>query len=335
MVKDRRIVVSGVDAGYGWIKAKVDGGEPWRQPAVIGEPRRLYQSDLVQEDVRFYELNRADGSMQLKYFVGDLAIRKSTLKYAGVGKDKTKDFHTEILIKTALGAIAPNENVNLVTGLPWDFYNEQKSDMEALLKDLNNTDIYGIQEGNGDINEALPFIQNIKIVPQHLGGLMNHLLDDEGNEKEAGSMKHNWLMIDPGRFTLGLLGMERGQIMKESRSPELGVEVAYDIIQGEIRKQLGRAPDRFLLDSYVLSGEYDGINLKPLRDYAFDSWAQVINLEIESFNRNFSGYIVGGGWAKEVASRLKTPKDKTFVYDQWANLNGYIKIGKRTWPANM
>lgn len=344
-IKERKTVVGAVDLGYGWTKAKVDGGKPWRQPSVVGEPKRIYQADILEKDVRYHTLIRpeqvegqqaADPYLQVKYFVGDLALRKSTIKYAGVGKDKAKDFHTKILLETALGAIAPDVNLNLVTGLPWDFYNGQKADMEALLDDFNSGDIFGVQHGNGTPIQARPSIKSFKIVPQHLGGLMHHILNDQGEEKEQGALsRYNWLVIDPGRFTLGLLGMERGQIMKESRSPDQGVEVAYDIIQEELRAQLGRTPDRFLLDSYVLAGEYDGIDLKPLRDYAFTAWANQIQLEIESFNRDFKGYIVVGGWAKEIAPKLKTPKDKTHAYGQWANLEGYIKIGKRTWRANM
>ncbi len=338
VIKERKAVIGAVDLGYGWTKAKVEGEKAWRQPSVVGEPKRVYQADIREDDVRYHTLIRqedADPCLQAKYFVGNLALMKSTIKYAGVGKDKSKDFHTRVLLETALGAIAPDVSVNLVTGLPWDFYNTQKSDMEDLLKSFNKGDIFGVQHGHAAPVQARPYIKNYKIVPQHLGGLMNHILDDQGNEREEGLLvKHNWLVIDPGRFTLGLLGMERGQIMKESRSPDQGVEVVYDIIQEELRVQLGRTPDRFLLDSYVLSGEYDGIDLMPLRDYAFTAWASQIQLEIESFNRNFKGYIVVGGWAGEIAPKLKTPKDKTYIYDQWANLEGYIKIGKRTWREN-
>lgn len=322
-----------VDLGFGWVKAAMEGGKVLRIPSVIGEPRNIYEEDVRRQDLRYCLDNEKSGSIETRYFVGDLALRHSDIKYAGTGKDKSRAFTTRILLETCLGYLAAEESVNLVTGLPLDFYNTQKKDMEELLRDFNSGPIYRIQEGRQGPRMARPAINQFKIVPQHLGAAMNHFLDESGQEKNAGECMKTWLVIDPGRYTLGLLGLEKMQIMKESSSPAMGVEVAYKIIQDELKEQLGRTPDRFLLDSYILDGEYDGIDLVPLTDYAFKAWASQIQLEIESFNRDFHGYIITGGWADRVSKNLRLPKDKTFVLDQWGNLKGYLKIGKRTWPG--
>lgn len=320
-----------IDLGYGWTKAAVDGGKAIKMPSVIGEPGDIYEQDIMKTDIRYYDKNNV-----INYFVGDLALRQSDIKYVSTGKDKSKAFHTKILLESCLGQIANDgDRLNIVTGLPMDFYNTQKKDMEKLLSSHNATDVYYISEGRRAPAKCRAYIDNFKIVPQHMGAFMHHILDDKGNERIPGEILKTWLVIDPGRGTLGLMGMEKGKVMKDSCSPPLGVEVAYKIIQDELKKQLGRTPDRFLLDTYVLDGEYDGIDLMELRDYAFDKWATQIQLEIDSWNRNFYGYIIAGGWADVVAQRLSFADDAAvIVMDQWANLNGYLKIAKRTWREN-
>jgi hypothetical protein len=72
-----------------------------------------------------------------------------------------------------------------------------------------------------------------------------------------------------------------------------------------------------------------------LRAWAFKKWASQIQLEIDSFNRDFYSYIVTGGWAEALAKYLHFPNAGEIVtMDQWGNLAGYLKIGRRQWRAN-
>ncbi len=326
-------IIGAADLGFGWSKIAVEGKKPWRQPSVIGEPREIYHEDVKKDYLQYGFISDDPRKLEFeaKYFIGELALKHSDIRYSSTGKDKAKAWHTRVLLETGLGLLAPDRNINLVTGLPIDFYNSQKSDFEELINEFNEGESYFIREGSRESVEARPHINKYKIIPQHLGGAMNHFLDDQGREKVKGECMKPWLVIDPGRYTLGLLGLENMEVMKESSSPALGVEVSYKLIQDELKKQLGRTPDRFMLDSYVLAGEYDGINLFELREYAFKAWATQIQFEIDSFNRDFYGYIIVGGWADQIATLLSLPVKRTFKYDQWANLNGYMKMGKRLW----
>jgi hypothetical protein len=161
---------------------------------------------------------------------------------------------------------------------------------------------------------------------------MNYLLDDRGQLAKPDEAKKKILVIDIGYYTLDLLILDAMQIGKESSSPpNLGADTAYKLIQDYLKESLGKAPGRYELDRYVRAGEYDDVNIKPLTAKAFEALAAQIDLEVKQLNTGFSRYIVTGGWAPVVAESLTIPKDKTTVMDQLGNVQGYFKIGKRTW----
>ncbi len=170
-----------VDLGYGWTKA-IGPNIKWKQPSVIGERRNLFEDSLKPNDIIFDN----------KYFVGDLAIRQSTIRYTSTKEQKSDLWTTEVLLKTALGIIAPKDDVFLITGLPIDFYFSQKADFEKMIYKLNSSKQYLITIGGENI-VASPYINRVKIVPQPLGSAMDYLLDEKGNfvnkEDELKDMK--------------------------------------------------------------------------------------------------------------------------------------------------
>jgi len=323
-------ILATADMGYGYTKIWANS-KYFRQPAVVGEPRRIRDEDIKKDDFRYYE--GSEDLLAVKYFLGDLAIRHSLVRYTSTGKDRAKAWITHVLMEAGLAATAGNEAVNLVTGLPVDYYFNQKADFEEMLKDFNSHEPMAISNGRGSADGLVrPTINQYHIVPQPLGAFMNYHANDNGELIDAGAAKKLWLVSDFGFGTYDQLVLEGLEIKPGSGSPQgIAISEAYKLIQEELKDKIGKAPDVYTLDHYIQKGEdYEGYNLGPLKEWAFNAIAAQAQNEIDSLNRNFYGHIITGGWAEDMAGRLKLGPNVVLM-DQLGNIKGYRKIGRRRW----
>lgn len=310
-------MIVSVDLGFGYTKAA--GLTEWRQPSVIGEPRPLFDNTIRPDDVQYQ-------SGEKSYFVGNLAVRQSQLRYFSMADSKPESWTSEILLRTALGIVAQREAVDLVTGLPLDFYFHQKSGFENLLSNFDPQP-YKIFVG-GKAMTCFPRISRYKIIPQGLGAAMDYLLDSGGKIVHPETSGGRVLVLDVGYYTFGKLILDHMEIDPASSSPALGVSEAYKMIQSDLHEQ-GRLIDGTDLDRAILGGKYTA-----LRDKAFRTLARRYDMEIAGLNSTFDRYIICGGWAPQLAEYLTLPRGNTVVLDGLANVRGYYKAGVRLWGAS-
>lgn len=312
------------DIGYGWTKALVEGQtEAFKQPSVLGEPKQLFEESRRPTDIIY------NG----KYFVGDLALRHSDVRYAGTKESKPETWTTEVLLKVALGMTVPEESVNLVTGLPIDFYHSQCGNFRDMIGRIDRAP-YQLEVGRRVI-DCSPQIENVKIVPQHLGAAMDFLLDSQGQVVDKGQAGKSILVVDPGYFTLGLLPIEGMEIGKERCSPPgLGADAAYKLIQDYLREKTGNAPPRYDMDAIYAKGDYRGYDIKPLFAKAFKALASQIELEVESLNKRYDIYLLVGGTGLRIREYLTLPNLLMLPDPQAANVRGYLKIAARLWGTH-
>lgn len=324
---ERKRVIGSADIGFGWTKIKVSNNE-WKQPSIIGEARQLFDENIRPEDVQY----KKDGK---HYFVGDLALRHSLVKYAGTVDDKAKTWTTKILLETGLGIVAPYSDICLVTGLPVDFYFNQKNNMKELLNNFNSLCNYELLVGK-EKRLVNPRIIKSKIVAQPFGSAMNYVLDYNGNIKNQTEANNKILVIDIGYYTLDLLILDEMEIGKSSCSLSgLGVDTAYKIIQDALKDKFGKTPNRYELDSVVLSKQFENYDITTIINRSFEALSAQINLEIKGLNTNFNKYIVTGGCSNLIAKHLDLPQDRVIIYDQMGNTRGYEKIGVRLWGKTL
>lgn len=327
---EKESILATADMGYGYTKIW-SNGKYFRQPAVLGEPRRIRDEDIKKDDVMYF-VNTTDHD-DLKYFIGDLAIRHSQVRYTSTAKDRAKAWITHILLEAGLALTSGSASVNLVTGLPVDYFFKQKADFEKMLNNFNEHENFTVRLGRGHVSDSIrPMINEFHIVPQPLGAFMNYHANDNGELMDASCAKKLWLVSDFGFGTYDQLVLEELEIKPGSGSPSgIAISEAYKLIREELMEQIGRSPDVYTLDHYIKNGiEYDGYDLTKLKNWAFDAVAAQAQNEIDSINRNFYGHIITGGWAEDMAARLK-PMENTIVMDQLGNLKGYRKIGRRRW----
>lgn len=317
--------LSYIDLGYGWTKG-IGNNKRFFEPSVVGDARQLMEQQTKDGDLIY----RGDGH---SYFVGNLALRQSKIRYNSTGENKAETWTTAVILKTALAKLSPTGPINTITGLPVDYYMKQKSSMVQLIDGLNSTGPYTVEIiGQRQQVRVNPLIAHYKIVPQPFGSAMDYLLDDHGNVARMVEAKRSMLVIDVGYYTLDILELDGMEIGKNSRSPHgLGVDTAYNLLHEFLIEQIGRAPERFEMDRYVLAGEYAGYDIRPFVTQAFQALSQQILLEIDSLSSYYDMYLLTGGCAPLIKDFINLPNLITIKDSQFANVRGYEKIGARLW----
>jgi len=307
-----------LDLGFSWTKGK-NNKRSYLQPSIIGESKPMFEMNIKPDDYVFND----------ELFVGNLALRHSDIKYFSMNNNKSEARTSDVILKTAIGSLARSNPINLLTGLPLNFYFKQKDEFEQKIMKLNDTSSFTVRKGkNKDMNIKIS-INECKVVPQGYGIAMDYILKADGNIDKHKIAKSKILVIDLGFYTLGLLGLDKMEIMKESTALLLGVENAYKLLQSYLQAKIGRSPAKYELDPYVISGVYEGKNISDLINKSFRALAQQIQNEIESLNITFNYYLVGGGAAHLIYEYLDLPNK--ILFDQLSQLRGYGKIGVRLW----
>lgn len=307
-----------LDLGFGWTKGQRENRR-FVQPSIIGEAKDMFDSNIKPDDFFYNE----------EYFVGKLAQRHSDVKYHSMKDNKAESGTSEILINTALGYLNRSSSFNLVTGLPLKFFFTQQDDMKNVLEKFKEVNILNIKKGNHQYTNVQPELLKYKLVPQGQGIAMDYLLKDDGTFDKSGVARKKILVVDLGFYTLGLLGLDKMEIMKESYSQNIGVDNAYKLLQSYIQNQFGKSPARYDLDPHVIEGKYEGVDITNLIRKAFRALAQQIQNEIDGVNIKFDYYLIGGGAAHYIFEYLNL--HNKILFDQLAQIRGYRKIGVRLW----
>ncbi|WP_211747902.1 ParM/StbA family protein [Paenibacillus sp. Marseille-Q4541] len=307
-----------IDLGFSWTKGQ-RGGKVFRQPSVTGTIKNVFEEDIKGDDFVYDE----------SLFVGNLASKHSDIKYFTMDKNKPEAMNTDVIMKTSLGYLGGKKPLNLLTGLPYKFYFDQKSDMENKILSFNDEPSFTLRKGkNKPVNIKLK-INDLKIVPQGYGIAMDYILDDQGNIADKNIASKRILVVDLGFYTLNLLGLDKMTIMGESDSTLTGVHKAYKLIQKQLMQAFGQTPELYQLDRFVISGKYEGYDIRPIINSAFEALAIQIMNDINSLNMRFDYYLIGGGAAGFIFRYLDLPNK--ILFDQLSQINGYKKIGARKW----
>ncbi|WP_405169471.1 hypothetical protein [Paenibacillus sp. FSL H3-0286] len=307
-----------LDLGFSWTKGRNDK-RSYLQPSIIGEAKPMFDMNIRSDDYVYND----------ELFVGNLALRHSDIKYFSMNNNKSEARTSDVILKTAIGTLARSNPINLLTGLPLNFYFKQKDEFEQKIMKLNDTDGFFVRKGKNKNIQVKLSINACKVVPQGYGIAMDYILKTDGSIEKHKIAKSKILTIDLGFYTLGLLGLDKMEIMKESTALLLGVENAYKLLQSYLQAYIGRSPAKYELDPYVISGSYEGKSIKKLVNKAFRALAQQIQNEIESLNITFDYYLIGGGAAHFIYEYLDLPNK--ILFNQLSQLNGYGKLGARLW----
>ncbi len=327
--------ILGVDIGYGFVKVFNESTEIIF-PSVVGLGHNL--SFLSQ--LSSYKSSLDNISMEYNgktYFVGDYAVRQSSIPSRSLDIKRPEDINTLLLFLTAMGIYTTEQRqqFNIVTGLPTNFISSYQSQLESL---LTGDHTFRINK-TGAFEEKNITVSKIKVVPQPFGTLFNQVLNSSGQvaEKEMANMLVG--VADIGFKTSDFVVSDKLEFVgRLSTSSTSGMVNAYQFISSIIREEYKIDKKDYDLDKIVkdkalkISGK--NIDISDIISTAFSNLAAKIKTELDSIwdYRELDCILLTGGGGEALSDYLMPHFNNMKLVDspQFSNVKGFWKLGKHT-----
>lgn len=221
--------ILGIDIGYNAVKA-VHEKYQTTFPSVVGTPDTARFSLNAGSDV----IIEYEGT---QYLVGESAIVQSRMVQRREDRHWFESTEYKILYMAALSALNLSGNVKVVTGLPVAFL----ADKDALQSTLTGEWLF---KRNG--KEYSVDAQEVKVIPQPFGTLLDLALDDDGDVVNSEIATGTIGIVDCGGKTTNLLAVSRmAEISRETASVNIG---GWDVIRALREYINSQYPDRDFRD---------------------------------------------------------------------------------------
>ena len=324
----------GVDLGYGFVKY-LDDSKEYIFPSVVGLGGDIqYKSDMFLETDTLKNLHIEIGNES--FFVGDLAIRQSEIASRSLDQDRSKDKNSKVLMLTALNLLSKRDEqqFNLVTGLPTNYYAAYKDDWKNSLEGNYKTRMWK----DDKLWERSFHVNNAKIVPQPFGTLFNLLLNNSGEIVDQDLTNQMVGIVDIGFKTTDLAVSNNTEyIDRLSFSTTTALSTIYRIVGERLLREYKIDKEDHQLDECInsktikIAGQEHDIST--LIDNAFRMVAGKIATEIESKwdFKQFDRILLTGGGGKTLSPYITNSFPNMVLVDdaQVANVKGFQKLANK------
>lgn len=346
-------MIISIDLGYGYVKginqfANISHeGNSCLFPSFVGPGHDRSIAQMVNKDQKGLDyLNTIIDGKQ--YFIGELAQNECRLGSVTLDDNKIKHDNTKILLATAAGLLTPNKKQNnyslhLATGLPYGDFNNQKNQLEKMLREveINLEFLEGPRAGHKfsiKFDHITTFIQGLAVI--YTSNSISNLSQYEGE---------NFLVIEPGYKTTEVIGcsVEKGKLKLLSNicsTFDIGMNNVIQMLDVEVqnrtKKRLSTGKLRKLYEKKKLTIDgtpYDFTN-------HIEESKKIVGRMITDTTNAFLGeeksfltavFVAGGGgvdlhpYLKEFHSNLELVK-----HAQFANSYGYMKVAEMIKGSN-
>ena len=332
--------VAGIDVGFGFTKA-TNGREPLLFKSVLGEAAdiqfRLPIKKSGASPCMHVQMDDQD------YFVGDFAEQHSNTRQFTLDQEELLTEFSKILTMTAMGNLFNGYAiVNIVTGLPVNFYREYN---QRLAKMLTGNHEFTFQKSDGTSDTKRIKINKLKVIPQPLGSIFNLLMNDYGKitDRELANQKIG--VIDIGFRTTDFCMFQGLQyVQRGSSTSDTGIAESFGVITKKLREESNVNIELYRLYNAIESGvikirgrEY---NISKLRDSVFKHSASLIAADVARLwadDWDMDLIIISGGGATVLAKFLQPLIDgnvmpvETKTDPRFNNVQGYLKYARYLW----
>lgn len=332
--------VVGVDIGFGFTKA-TDGREFVLFKSVLGEATDIrFRLPIVKSEAGPCMHVEMDGRA---YFVGDFAEQHSDTREFTLDQERLLTEFSKVLTMTAISNLFDSyADVNVVTGLPVGFYKEYNQRLMKMLKGIHEITF---QNSDGTSESKRVNINNLRIIPQPLGSILNLLMNEYGKITNRELAKQKIGIIDIGFRTTdccifqGLQYVQRG-----SSTSETGISESLSVITKKLREESNVDIELYRLYKAIETGlikirgkEY---NISKLRDKVFEHSASIIATDIARLwadDWDIDLIIISGGGAMELTKYLRplisgnVMPVETNIDARLNNVQGYLKYARYLW----
>ena len=329
----------GIDIGYGYVKVS-DGQQEVIYPSTVGVGTELKFNSLLMNLKKPVD-NLVITVDNKKYFAGDLAIRQSQIVSRSMGRNRVEDSSAKVLLLAGLSLFMEGneQQFNVVTGLPVDYYRLYKDDWAELMQGT-----HAVRFGTSDAEKPMLItIDKIQMIPQPFGTLYDRRLDGEGRlvQNELAGLKVG--IVDVGYKTSDFaLADDLEFVGKKSVSTETAMSTAYSMIAQKIQEKYKTGKENYELDQVIESGviRVAGVphDISEYKKEAFSTLADLLATEVNSVwdKREIDIIMLTGGGGKAIAEYFlpKYPQACLVNSPQYANVRGYLKLANALFKMN-
>lgn len=319
------------DIGYSHTKGATDGKRTIF-PSVVGEVQQAHLDLKLSQRDGYIQIETEEGS----WLVGEAALEQSGLKS---GRQDRKWIETPEYLALLLAAITEltsstgGYTIRLITGLPIDYF----ADKKQLIKRLKGTHL--IKRSPRRRSQKVE-ISEVVVLPQGLAAVLSEALDKRGKIRPGPMAEGVVGLIDVGGHTVNLATFkELREIARQTVSVNTGLWEPLTDIGKRINAAFpGQELQGHEIVEAVIAGkihhfgkerDISGIAEDVLRPFARSILSQAS--QIWGSTARLDVLLIAGGGAEVVGPALMAEYSHAQVVSnpQWANVDGYLKFGKR------
>jgi plasmid segregation protein ParM len=323
-------MLTAVDVGYSHTKGATDGRRVFF-PSVVGE---------VQQTHLDLDLAVRNGYIQIEtdagtWFVGDAALEQSGLKTRRQDRGwiETPEYLALLLAAISELTTATGITIELVTGLPVSYFADRAA-LSERLKAVHNVKRAGRRRGQRtEITEVV-------ILPQGLAAVLSEALDERGKIRPGPVAEGTVGLIDIGGHTVNVATFtELREIARQTASidagmwgplTEIGKRINAAYPGQELRgHEIVEAVKTGTIRHYGQERDVSGIAQDVLKPFARQILAEAS--QVWGSAARLDVLLVAGGGAEVVGPALAAeyPHAQVVHNPQWANVEGYLRFGRR------
>jgi hypothetical protein len=259
-LQPRKAIQIGLDIGYGWLKALIEGMEPVLFQTVCGHAREIkFRKDDITSKYPGEQITDDDGT----WFVGGLALSQipqgELLRLRGrtANGDAMGMAFRQRMMKVALGKLfagAQGEmhgnqvyQVQIATGLPVDHMPKADLLKEALI---------GKHHIKTDWTEFVADVVEVNVMPQPYGIIYSQMMCPGGTLNMNYTAVRTGVLL-PGTYTIEALTDDNGEYIEAgSGSVESGLFTAHERIASLLEERYGEKPSYAAVEKVLLTGKF-------------------------------------------------------------------------------
>ena len=336
--------VLGIDIGFGFTKA-TNGKDTLIFKSIFGDASEIqFWADFGDSAPTDHIHVSIDGK---SYFVGDLAEQQSSVLNFTLDQERLITDYVRILALTIAGLFFNNNTpinvpINVVSGLPIGYFKQNHERFNEILTGHHSV-TYHTQNGEKTTREI--YINTVRMLPQPLGSILNHLMDANGKiiNDELAAQKVG--VVDIGFRTTDFTILDHLRyIDRGSRTVDTGISKGFGVISNKLREKCGVSVELYRLYKAAEEGTIKmrghGFSFEKIRDQVYSQLAATIANDLDRLwadDWDIDAIILTGGGCRELAKYLQPlitgnviPID-TSSDPRLNNVQGYAKYGKYIW----
>lgn len=325
-----------LDIGYGYTKATA-GGAIVNFPSVIGMPEQIkYQGGVIGNGIAVSTVQNI--SLELdgrQLFVGDLALTQSRDPWSPQGRARVTSIEMIALALAAISELKISNHINLVTGLPVDWYPDRDKLIDQLI---------GVHKFKRAGRETTAVsIDNVIVVPQPFGTIYTRLLSNEAKMIDRDLLSKRVGIIDVGMHTTDFVQANPPNLQyieAGSNSIESAMGSIYNQVIEAVKNDHQTTLSLHKADQVVQSGKISvfgeshsvGAILEPILVAVSQRIASAIPQTWGSNARDIDALFITGGGASCIGPYLTDyPHLQIIEESALANVRGYLRYGILKW----